>query len=92
MILSINKNLPSFVLLITGLLYSFILNRPKPLRLLTLSNSKVHHFKFILGAMQNQCCLLIAGALLLRNYNFFFFFLFCICQLSITKFQVCYCL
>ena len=85
-ILSINKNVPCFVLLITGYhkvytkqdktaqvsLYKFYTKHDKNAQVLKFSNSKVHYFSLFETTMQNQYWLSQ------KLYIFFFFFLFCI--------------
>ena len=68
-ILTINKNVPCFVLLITG----FILKRTKPLRCLkSFQTQKCITLSLFKAAMHNQCWLLLAGASLSQKLYIFF--------------------
>ena len=72
-ILSISKNVPCFVLLITGY-FKFYTKQDKTTQVLKFSNSKVHHIKFIRGRCAKSMLAIIPGALLSQKFYFFFSF------------------
>ena len=72
-ILSISKNIPCFVLLITGTL-KFYTKEDKTLQVLKFSNSKVYHFKFIRGRYAKSMLAIIPGALLSQKFYIFSLF------------------
>ena len=83
-ILSISKNVPCFVFLMTGYCKVYTI-QDKTAQVLKFSNSKTYHFR---GQYAKLMLAIIPGALLSHKF-YFFFFLFCIFQLYIIKFLVC---
>ena len=87
-IVSIRKNVPCFVLLITGY-FKVLYYAGQNCSDFKVFKLKVHHFKFIPSPYAKSVLAIIPGALLSQKFYPILFFLFCIFQLYIAKFLVC---
>ena len=70
-ILSINKNVPCFVMMITGYFKVYTI-QDKAAQGLKFSNSKLHNFKFIRDRYTNSMLAIIPGTLLSQKFYHFF--------------------
>ena len=71
-ILSVSKNVPCFVLLITGY-FKVLYYTGQKWQVLKFSNPKVDHLKFIRGRYAKSMLAIIPGVLLSQKFYLFFF-------------------
>ena len=70
-ILSINKNVPCFVMMVSGYFKVYTI-QDKAAEGLKFSNSKLHHFKFIRDRYTKSMLAIISGTLLSQKFYHFF--------------------